>query len=221
MDVTLDIQDGVALIKMDDGKKNVITVTALEGIHAAFDKAEADAKSIVFAGRPGSFCAGFHMPTILGDDRDAIRALATGGQCLAVRLWSCPTPVLAACTGHGFTIGAIWMSCCDTRVGELGDFLIGLNESKLGVPLPDWALVPLRERIQPNEWIPAIAQSRLYDPQAAVEAGLLDEVVPAGQAIDRACALAAEFGAFPNGAYGLNKLRMRRDSVELMKAPLN
>ena len=220
MDVTLDIQDGVALIKMDDGKKNVITVSALEGIHAAFDKAEADAKSIVFAGRPGSFCAGFHMPTILGDDVDAKMALATGGQRLAVRLWSCPAPVLAACTGHGFTIGAIWMSCCDTRVGELGDFLIGLNESKLGVPLPDWALVPLKERIRPNEWIPAIAQSRLYDPKAAVEAGLLDEVVPAGQAIDRACALAAEFGAFPNGAYGANKLRMRRDSVELMKAPL-
>ena len=218
--VTLDMQDKVALIKMDDGKKNVITTDVLAELHAAFDKAEADARAIVFAGRPGSFCAGFHLPTMMSGDKEAIMALGGGGGRLAVRLWSLPKPLIAACTGHAFTIGAIWLSCCDTRIGELGDFQLGLVESKLGMGLPDWALVPLKERIHPQQWIPAIAQSRMYNPEQAVEAGLLDEALPPGQSVERACELAAEFAEFPGDAYGQNKLRMRRSSFEIMQADL-
>ena len=58
MDISLDIQDDVALVTMDDGKKNAITIEAFQGLEAALDKAEADAAAVVLAGRPGSFCAG-------------------------------------------------------------------------------------------------------------------------------------------------------------------
>ena len=51
----------VALITMDDAKKNAITPEALTGLNAAPDEAESDAKAVVLAGRPGSFCAGFDI----------------------------------------------------------------------------------------------------------------------------------------------------------------
>jgi len=48
------MRDDVALITMEDGKKNAVTQQALAELIVAFDKAEADAKAVVLAGRPGS-----------------------------------------------------------------------------------------------------------------------------------------------------------------------
>ena len=220
MDVSLDLQDDVALITMDDGKKNAITTEALADLNVAMDKAEADAKAVVLAGRPGSFCAGFHLPTMTSGDIDAIRALSHGGGSFALRLWSSPKPLVAACTGHAFTIGAIWMCACDTRVGERGDVKIGMTETKMGMGFGTWPLEPLKARLSQQLWVPTIVQSRVYDADGAVEAGFLDEVVEAGQGVERACAIAAELAQLPGKAYGVNKLITRTESIEAMRADL-
>ena len=220
MDVSVDLHDGVALITMDDGKKNAITPEALVAIDAAFDEAEADANAVVLAGRPGSFCAGFDLATMTGDDRQAIAALGTGGGRFALRLWSFPKPLVAACTGHAFTIGAIWTCACDTRVGEDGPFKIGMTETKMGMALGSWALEPLRARLSNRFWVPTIVQSRVYDPRGAQAAGFLDEIVPIGEAVDRACALAGDLATLPAKAYAENKLFSRAASIEIMTADL-
>ena len=79
MDITLDITDDVALIRFDDGKKNAFTLDGIKNLTGAFDEAEANAKAIVLTGRPGSFCAGFDLATMMGDDKDAVRELGQGG----------------------------------------------------------------------------------------------------------------------------------------------
>lgn len=220
MDIALDVQDEVALITMDDGKKNAIDLQALADLNVAFDKAEADSKAVVLAGRPGSFCAGFDLATMTGTDMKAMMALGQGGGKFALRLWSFPKPLVAACTGHAFTIGAIWLCACDTRIGEEGKFKIGMTETKMGMGLGPWALAPLEARLSKRLWIPSIVQSRVYDPDGAVEAGFLDEVVPAGEAVDRACMLAAELAKLPAKAYAMNKLVTRKESIEIMRADL-
>lgn len=111
MDISIDLQEDVALITMDDGKKNAIDLQALADLNVALDKAEADAKAVVLAGRPGSFCAGFDLATMTRSDMKAIMALGQGGGKLALRLWSLPKPLVAACTGHAFTIADIANWC--------------------------------------------------------------------------------------------------------------
>ncbi len=221
MSITLDIKDGVALITMDDGKKNAITLDALGELEDALDKAEVDAKAVVLAGRPGSFCAGFDLKTMTGSDDEARMALSRRGGEMALRLYSFQKPLVAACTGHAFTIGAIWMATCDTRIGEQGPYKIGTTETAMGMTLPVWALVPLKERLNPAHFLPAVTQARVYDPEGALEAGFLDEVVPAGKAVERACALAAQFGELPGQAYAGNKLSTRVGSLDIMGASLN
>lgn len=220
MDIAIDVQGEVALITMDDGKKNAIDLQALADLNVALDKAEADAKAVVLAGRPGSFCAGFDLATMTGTDVKAMMALGQGGGKFALRLWSFPKPLVAACTGHAFTIGAIWMCACDTRIGEEGSFKIGMTETKMGMGLGPWALEPLKARLSNRLWVQSIVQSRVYEPATAVEAGFLDEVVPAGEAVDRACALAADLAQLPAKAYAINKLVTRKESIEIMRADL-
>ncbi len=120
MNVTLDIQDRIALVRLDDGRKNVITRDAVTGIARALNEAEAKADGLVLAGRPGSFCAGFDLAIMTGGDPEAIHALSLGGARLALRLYRFPKPLVAACTGHAFTIGALWLLASDTRIGEEG-----------------------------------------------------------------------------------------------------
>lgn len=220
MDVSIDLEQDVALITMDDGKKNAITPQALADLNAALDKAEADARAVVLAGRPGSFCAGFDLATMTGGDTKAMMALGQGGGKLALRLWSFPKPLVAACTGHAFTIGAIWICTCDTRIGEQGAFKIGMTETRMGMALGPWALAPLEARLSKQLWVATIVQARVYDPEGALAAGFLDELVPAGQAVERAQTVATELAALPAHAYAANKLATRKESIAVMKADL-
>ncbi len=220
MKITTERHGDVALITMDDGKKNAMTPDALARLSSALDEAEAGSGAVVLAGRPGSFCAGFDLSIMTGGDTDAIRAVSKGGGSLAVRLWSFPKPLVAACTGHAFTIGAIWLCACDTRIGEDGAFKIGMTETKMGMTLTPWALEPLSHRIEQRYWIPTIVQARVYDPKGACEAGFLDEVVAEGEAVDRALAVATELAALPGKAYAGNKLMSRQSSIDVARADL-
>ena len=220
MQITTELRGDVAIITMDDGKKNAITPQAIADLNAALDRAEADANAVVLAGRPGSFCAGFDLSIMTGGDFDAIRAIAQGGGEFAVRLWSFPKPLVAACTGHAFTIGAIWLCACDTRIGDRGPFKIGMTETRMGMTLTPWALEPLSHRLSKQFWIPSIVQARVYDPDGALEAGFLDEVVEDGQAVGRALAVAAELAELPGKAYAANKLMSRKASISIARADI-
>ena len=217
MNIDLAITEDVALITMDDGKKNAITVEALKDLNAALDKAEADARAIVLSGRPGSFCAGFDLNVMTGGDMNAIIELGTGGGRLATRLYGMGMPLVAACTGHAFTIGAFWLLACDTRIGERGNFKMGFNETKMGMPLTGWPVELLKARINPTRFVATVAQAEIYDPESAIDVGLLDSVVNEGASVEAALAKAAEFAALPAEAYAANKLIVRQEALEIMR----
>ncbi len=220
MDVTLELTDTIALITLDDGKKNAITLDAIRDISTALDEAEADAAAIVLAGRPGSFCAGFDLATMTGGDMEAIRALGLGGGRIAHRLYGIGKPLLAACTGHAFTIGAFWLLACDTRIGERGKFKFGFNETQMGMVLGPWSIELLKARINPMLYVPTVAQAKIYDPDGAATAGLLDRVVDEGEAIPAAMDAAAQLAQLPGKAYAGNKLGVRQTALEIMATDL-
>ncbi len=220
MTISLEFHEKVALIVMDDGKRNALTVDAIGSVNEHLDEAEAKSGAIVLAGRPGSFSAGFDLAVMTGDDPEARSRLRAAGARAAVRLYSLGKPLVAACTGHTLTIGAIWAAAFDTRIGERGDYKFGLVETALGMTLPRWALEPLHARLIKSEWIPAITQSKIYGPEDALAAGFLDQLVDAGEAVDRALETAAELAKLPAVAYAGNKLAMRGDALDRMRASM-
>lgn len=219
MKIAVEHQDGVALITLDDGKKNAINLAALEDLANALDEAES-ADAIVIAGRPGSFCAGFDIETMRSDDVNTQRALGLGGGRLALRLFAHPKPVVAACTGHAFTVGAFWLLACDTRIGERGEFKFAMTETAMGMVMPAWGNALLELRIAPTHFVQVVTQSKIYDPEGAVTAGFLDELVPAGTSIDTAMDTAAKLAQLPSRAYEGNKLAVRKPAIAAMQADL-
>ena len=218
MTATVDIQNGIALIRMDDGKANVINFTMIAALNAALDEAETKAKAIVLSGREGRFSGGFDLQALTGSGQESAVKLLDEGARLLVRLYGNPLPVLAACTGHAIAMGVFILHACDTRVGASGAYKIGANETTNGMVLPLFALELSKDRLNPLHVTKALVQAFLYDPQGAVEAGYLDSLAPLDQVEAHAIGLAGQLSQLPGHAYHGNKMAVRGATIDRIKA---
>ena len=219
--VTVTLEDGLALVHLDDGRANALSHEVLDGLGAALDRAEAEsATAIVMTGRPGRFCAGFDLSVMTASPHDC-RVLVEKGAHVFLRLVEFGRPVVVACTGHALAAGAVWLSCVDWRVGADIDAKIGLNEVAIGMPLPIFAVEMARERLSKRHFLTATAHARIFSPREAVDAGWLDEVVAPDVLVATAKKKAAELGALNEHAYRVTKrlaqlatIRHIRDTLE-------
>ena len=205
--------DLVSTVVMDDGKVNVFSIPMLRALHEAFDQAERDETVVLLKGRPGCFTAGFDLRTLGGRPQDAVSLLRLGAS-LAERILAFPAPVTIACTGHAFPAGAFLLMAADVRLGADGPFRLGLNEVRIGLTLPWFAVVLARHRLTPAHFDHAAVTGEMFDPVTAREAGLLDAVVPLDQLDDRADRTAVDLALIDRSAHATTKLRVRRPVLD-------
>ena len=218
MTVSLDLRDTIAVIEIDDGNKNVINHEVLDELEVAWTEAEETSRAILLKGREGCFCAGYDIQVMTGGDRDASARLGSRGARLATRIYGCPKPVVGLAEGHAFTIGLVWLSGCDVRIAEEGPFKMAMTEVALGVPLSGWALDSVRARLNPAHEVAALLHSRRHSPDEALQAGFVDQVVPAGQGLETALAEASRLAELPSEAYEQTKLALRKSVLDVMSA---
>ncbi len=220
MSVSLNISDDIALITMDDGKANAVSNTMLEALEHALNEAEQKAEAVVLAGRPGLFCAGFDLKIMKGGSDEDRAALGDRGGWIVHRLYSFPKPTIAAATGHGIALGALFLLGCDVRVGALGNYHFGLNETAINLPLPIFGLELVEARLARDRMVEAVLQARLYQAEEAVTVGYLDHAVTQDKVIAESTNIARELAAIPSEAYNENKQLMRRQTLSTIAASL-
>jgi enoyl-CoA hydratase len=218
MSATVEFKGDVAIIRMDDGKANVINQAMIASLNSALDEAEAKAKAIVLSGREGRFSGGFDLQALTGSGQDAAISLLDAGAKLLVRLYANPLPVVGACTGHAIAMGVFILHACDTRVGASGAYKIGANETINGMVLPLFALELSRDRLNPLHMTKAIIQAFIYDPVEAVQAGYLDTLTDLDKVEAQAVAIAAMLAQLPGHAYHGNKMAIRGATIDRIKA---
>jgi enoyl-CoA hydratase len=209
----------VAVVSLDDGKANAVSHDLVRRFHEILDDA-ADARAVVIVGRPGRFSAGFDL-AVMGQGMEAATELVGAGGRLLMRLFGHPRPVVAACTGHALAAGALLLLSTDTRIGAAGPFKIGLNETAIGMPLPQYAVELARDRLAPTHYTRSAVQAEVYDPEGAVAAGYLDRVVDADSVVAEAVAEGQRLGSFSTGAYAATKTKSRQGIIERTLAGLD
>jgi enoyl-CoA hydratase len=214
--VTCTRTDLVSTVAMDDGKVNAFSIPMLRSLHEAFDEAERHGTVVLLKGRPGCFTAGFDLPTLGGPRRDVVTLLRLGAT-LAERILSFPAPVTIACTGHAFPAGAFLLMAADTRLGAGGPFRLGLNEVRIGLTLPWFAIVLARHRLSPAHFDHAAVTGVMFDPEMAQEAGLLDAVVPAAELESAAVRAAEDLASIDRSAHSATKARVREPVLEELR----
>ncbi len=201
--LTIDRNDDVVILTMDDGRANALGPDLSGALSAAISEASADESvaAIVLAGREGRFSGGFNLDIIASGDASATLSMVADGGSLVRQLYGCDVPVVAACTGHAVAAGALLLLGCDVRIGPDAPVKIGLNEVAIGMTLPRWALIIAAERLSKRHLQRSVVNARLLDGAGAVNAGFLDEAVDPDAVLDAAIAEAKSMSALDRGAY--------------------
>jgi len=202
------LQDRVATLRIDDGKRNALSPQVLRAIYRALDQAESDGAIVIITGRESVFSAGFDLGVMKRGGLDALRMLGSG-YALTARVLSYPHPVIAACNGHVLAMGVFLMLSADFVIGSRGDFKIAANEVALGLKMPRVASAMLRHRLNPAAFQRAVTLSEYFDVEAACSAGFFDEVVDPAKLIPRAEARAESLHALDQRAHTASKRRIR------------
>lgn len=202
------LQNQVATIRIDDGKRNALSPEVLRRIYQALDRAESDRAAVILTGRESVFSAGFDLHVMKRGGGNALRMLR-GGYALTARVMAYPHPVIAACNGHSLAMGAFLMLSADYVIGSRGDFKIAANEVAIGLTMPRVAASMLRHRLKPAAFQRAVALSEYFDVEAALDAGFFDELADPVDLLPRAEARAGEFNKLDQHAHAASKRRIR------------
>ncbi|WP_420427387.1 crotonase/enoyl-CoA hydratase family protein [Algiphilus sp.] len=200
--------NGVALIRIDDGKRNALSPAVFRQLYAALDRAEADKAIVILTGREDVFSAGYDLK-ILRSGKPAALDMLRLGYSLTARVMSYPYPVIVACNGHSLAMGVFLMLSADYIIGTRGDYKVAANEVALGLPMPRTAALMLRHRLTPAAFERVVNLSEYFPVEAAKEAGFFDELVDADQLLPRAREQAAAYAELDMGAHKLTKRRIR------------
>jgi enoyl-CoA hydratase len=131
-----------------------------------------------------------------------------------------PQALVGACSGHAIAAGAFMLLCCDTRIGTAGDYKIGLNETAIGMTLPVFGLELAMARLSRRHLTAATIQARLFDPETALDAGFLDQLVDAEGLLERSIEVATQLAQYPLHAYAANKLAIRAAAIARIRESL-
>jgi enoyl-CoA hydratase len=172
---------------------NVATAEALTEAFLAYDRDNALSVAVL-TGAGGTFCAGADLKAIAAGERRRLTEDAPAP--LGPTRLLLGKPVLAAVEGHAVAGGlelALW---CDLRVAA-ADAVFGVYCRRFGVPLLDLGTIRLPHLIGHSHAMDLILTGRGVQGEEALRMGLVNRLVPKGQAVDAAIQLAHELAEFP------------------------
>lgn len=197
----------MAVLRMEHGKANAID---LELASELADRLRVlrdgrPSPALVLTGSGSIFSAGVDLFRILEEDDAYVDAFfeAFGGALVA--LATHPRPVVAALNGHAVAGGCILACACDRRLMAEGAGTVGVPELSVGIPFPEIALQILRAAVPARRMRDLVYGGRTLDPDDALAAGLVEELVPAERLAARAREVAGRLGAVPRETFALTK----------------
>ena len=208
------VLNGVATIEIArPEKKNALTAEMYTAMAHALADAQADGqvRAVLLTGQPGIFTSGNDIEDFMsrppGQGSDSAEAPVFR---FMKALVDCHKPVVAAVTGAAIGVGTTLLLHCD--------FVFVSDEARLAMPFVGLGLVPeyASSLLVPQLMGPRRAAEKLLlgDPftgEQAVECGIANAVLPAGEVMAHARRVAERFNQLPPGAV--------RDAKRLMRAP--
>jgi enoyl-CoA hydratase len=215
--VTAERDGSIEILRIDDGKANVVTHALLDELHANLDRIERDdsIQAVILAGRHGQFSGGFDLKVMTASLEGCRDLVIAGGQ-FCNRLLVFPRVTVAAVTGNAIAEGAFIAASCDWVVGAAGEYKIGLPETAIGMSIPRFGIELARFRLNTSYFTRATLFAEIFNPDDAQSAGFLDEIVPLEDTLDRAVAKARQLISLNIPAVALTKQKARADVHELI-----
>jgi enoyl-CoA hydratase/carnithine racemase len=196
--------EAVAVLKLARGVTNAINLELIEALRGTLSgvRDDPEVRGVVLTTSSEKFLSiGFDIPDLVDRPRVEFEHFFWAFNQCCLELYTLPKPTVAAITAHATAGGCILALCCDYRLIGEGRRLMGLNEVKLGVPVP---YLPDRilDQLVGSRAARAIVESgSFYGPDEALAIGMVDQVVPTEAVLSMAVEKAAALGAMPQPGY--------------------
>ena len=208
-------EGAVAVLSLDDGKANALTMPEFEGLSRALAEiAASDAGAMVLTGRAGYFTAGLNLkvlPTLATPDLEAL--ITRFGQ-VTLELLLFPRPVVAAVSGHALGAGAIFAFASDVRLFADGAFKFGLNEVPGGLFVPTFGIVSAKASAPAEHLTSLILHGRVFGPHEALQLKIAETLHAPDALLAAAIARAAGLAELGGHGYALTKKLLRGPLAE-------
>ena len=199
MTVRVERDGAVVVVTIDRPEaQNAVDAETAQGLEDAvrgFD-ADDDVRALVLTGAGGkAFCAGADLKAL-----DLMARLGAGdGGPMGISRLEVSKPTIAAIGGYCYA-GGLELACwCDFRIAdETSTF--GVLNRRWGVPLIDGGTQRLPRIVGLGNALYLIETGVRIDVATALRMGLVQEVVPAGNHLERAVELATHLAAYPQAS---------------------
>jgi len=195
--VLLEIADGVAKVTLNTPESyNALTKEMVEDVYDAFGQIEKDPNAVVsfITGAGKAFAAGADINTFLTSTQESSRAMSKLGQTVYDRIAYSKTAVIAAVNGVAFGGGLELALCSDIRLAS--------KKAKFGAQEASWGLLPGWGGTQRLPWIVGRSDAMkilmtgdIFDAAEAYRMGMVSEVYPADEFMDKSYGLAKKIAA--------------------------
>ena len=181
-------KEGYTIVQMNRGKVNAINHEMVSELKETFQLLADDSqvKGVILTGQPHYFSAGLDLIELFQYDKDQIRDFFSAFGALYLQLVQFKKPFISAITGHSPAGGTVLAVTSDNRFMADGEkYVIGLNEVAVNIQISQnltevyafWMGDGLSSRY--------ILQGKLLTGKEAVSAGLVDELVPLENVLER------------------------------------
>jgi len=204
--------DGVATLTLQSaGNRNAFSLAMIEALHGVFDALRSDraARAVVLAAEGPAFSAGHDLKELLAHQNDPDKGEAfytnemTRCSQLMETIVALRKPVIAAIEGVATAAGCQLVATCDLAIAGAGArFALPGVSTGLFCSTP---LVAVARAIPRKRAMEMALTGALYSAEDAERFGLVNRVVPSGQALAEALKLAASIAARSMATIALGK----------------
>ena len=175
--VTISVEKGLAIVRLAREHGNAINEDLVEGLMAACREAVADpgVRGVLLASHGKLFCPGLDLKELVALDRRSMGRFMVRFRDVLLDLYTLPKPMVAAISGPAMAGGCILSLTADWRILKRGA-PIGLNEIKVGVPLPFGVARVLKDSVHRPRLEEVALLGLNYLNEEAVATGLVHEL---------------------------------------------
>ncbi len=201
----------VAILRLANGVTNAIGPELVEELALALPEVQGHFRGMVLSGGEKFFSIGLDLPALLKLNRKDMAGFWARFEDTVLDLYTLPVPTAAAIAGHAPAAGTILALACDFRMIAAGKKLMGLNEIKIGLPVPFLADLMLRQTAGDRAATEIEYTGELLMPEKAQALALVDAVFPEEEVEAKAIAKISEILERPPFGFPLTKQHRVKD----------
>lgn len=216
--VHVDDRDAVRIITLDRPPVNALTLEMLQALDNAIRDAQSiTVKAVVLTGAGEVFSAGIDTTMLEELGKSARQTLGPQLDRILETTALCELPIVAAVNGAAAGVAAIVMALCDRRVAAMKRTKIGLPEVKVGMALSS-KVHGAMARVIGSRWADRLCiEGLMLSAGDALRIGLIDELVPGSQVIERSLSWCQGLDELPRETMLEARANARSDLHRLMR----